>query len=290
MPTVNQGRHPSVQQNVSVTQQPQPQVQLPPTAVRPEVQATGPIYYTVGLPSHGKFGYPENVQYRDIMVRDEKILSTATRGNYVQTLNDILKSLIGNPTYYEDLTVYDRDFLLVWIWANNYNPVKTIEVACDNCGAKENMEVDLTKLPVKDVDPTLAVPFVLETADGKSLNLRLVTVGMQLAVDAYVKSHPDCDEDTALYSLTVDNGVVMPMDSKVTWVETNITGKTMALVRAFHEYYQYGVQDRLEHTCSTCREVTKFRAPFRPEWLRPSLSNDFATLLQSNKESTNQPT
>jgi hypothetical protein len=249
----------------------------------------GVVYYPVDLPSNGHFGYPATLEYRDIMVKDEKLLSTATKANYSVILNNILKSLLKEQDCYQELTIYDRDFLLLWIWANNYSPIKKIKVECAYCEHEDNVEIDLTKLDVREVDPTLEVPFVLDAGnDEPVLKLSMITVGDQMATDAYTKDHPEADYDTILYSMTIDTGTVMPMDRKIKWIENNIKGRTMALVRAFHEHYQYGVKDKLQNECSVCHEVTHYRLPFRPEWLRPTVQDDFETLLRLNGKSGNQ--
>lgn len=243
-------------------------------------------WYSVTLPSKGMLGYPAEVKYRDILVRDEKILATTTLANFTKTLNELLKSLLGNPTWFDQLTVHDRDFLLVYIWANNYSPEKNVKVKCSNehCQLENNVVIDLTKLDVNEISDRYK-EMRFKTKFGKEIGVRLATVKDQITTEDFLRRHKDeYDFDTVFYSLTIDTGNVLPLDAKIRWVEENVTGKDMARVRMYHEYFKYGLDDMLEMTCRECGEVTHYQLPFRPEWLRPTPRENFEELLFGDNE------
>lgn len=246
-------------------------------------------YFSVPLPSNGKLGYPAEVEYRDIMVRDEKILATATEGNYLAVLHKILKSLLKDQSFFEKMTVHDRDFLLLWIWANNYSSQKTIDVTCPACGAKSPLTIDLTKLPVSDISPEITVPFRMTLSDGRVALLKLLSIGAQNSAVAYMKDHKGEDFETVVisFAMEIENKVFGPAQ-KLEWISNNIKGRDMALIRGFHERFKYGINDRVEHECPECREVTQEKVPFQPEWLRPTISDNFAEVLRLNEETANQ--
>lgn len=248
------------------------------------------VYYSVSLPSKGRLGYPDVVEYRDIMVKDEKLLAASTATNYISNLHKILKGLLKDQSFFNQLSVADRDYLLLWIWANNYSPEKDVEIECPSCEHTVTKKINLTKLAVKDIDADLQFPFVLEASTGVKLNVRPFTVGMQEAATTYIKDHADCSFDTAAVALSfsVEGRLQGSPVSHIKWVEDNIRGKDFALVRAFHEHYAFGVADKMEHTCPACGEVNQVPTSFRLQWLLPSSTDDFEKMLPSHQEPAHQ--
>lgn len=245
-------------------------------------------FYELKLPSKGLLGYPEVVQYRDILVRDEKIIATATDDSYWTTLHNVLKSVLGNPDFFYDICMHDRDFLLIWIWANNYTPIKSIGITCADCGQQDTMDVDLTKFDVTDIDTDIPVPFEIELSNGYKVNVRMFTIGDEINALNLSEKLEGYEWDTVMLYQSIDIGDDIPVIDKFKWIEENIRGREMALIRAFHEHFRYGVDNNIQHTCSKCGEETHFALPFRPEWLLPTASDDLEKMLRSNKKSKNK--
>ena len=247
-------------------------------------------YFQVELPSKGKLGYPAEVEYRDILVRDEKVLASTTATNYVSVLHKVLKSLLKDQTYFDNMCIHDRDYLLVWVWANCYSAEKSVEVMCPVCEKESTKIIDLTALKVDDIAEDIQVPFEYETENGFKLFIKPFTIAMQDAANTYVKDHPDCDFDTAAIALSfsIENRTASPA-LHIKFVENNIRGKDFAMVRAFHEHYKFGIDDEVTLECPHCKEVSQVRVPFQIEWLRPSDGRDFEKLLQSHKGTAHQP-
>jgi len=248
-----------------------------------------PLANILDLPSNGKFGYPASVKFRDIMAGDEEILATTTASNYARTLNTVIRSVLMNCPFYDQLTIHDRDFALIWLWSNNYAPTRTVSIKCSNpeCGAVENVTVDMTKLEINEPVEgfTGSVTFTLK-ATNKPITVRLRTVADELAAEEYMLSNKNARFDHLTVVSSIDLGMYVPLDKKLEWVNTNITGKEMALIKKFHEHYAYGVKTRLSHKCRSCGEVTFFDLPFSPEdILSPKLSDDFEELLRSMQDS-----
>lgn len=244
-------------------------------------------FNTVNLPSKGKLGYPESVKYRDIMVRDEKILSTATLEDYEVILNEILESLLENPSFFRNITVADRDYMLMWIWANNYSTIKKFNVRCPVCDNNENLEVDLTKLEVEEISDDYEHPFEMEISNGETIKVRLATVGDEQITRKFLKANKDYNYTDVLLACTIEFDKKMPLKQKLAYMEEHMKGRDMGLVRAFHRHFKYGIDDEIDHTCSACGEVTPFTVPFSFDFFMPTLQDDFEKMLRSNKVSKN---
>jgi len=239
----------------------------------------------IDLPSKGKLGYPSQVTYRDVLVKDESKLATVTEPTLNRTLNSTLKSILNDWEYFEQMSIHDRDYALLWIWANNYSSVKTTEVTCSN-GHKEKVDVDLTEVEVKDIDPDIPFPMKIPYNDGE-ISVYPTTVSNEIEVESYIAKLNEQDKESANYEQllmisTIDLGANVPLDKKVKWVRENLSGKAFSYVRKFHSYFKFGVKETVEHKCSECEEVTELELPFQiTDILFPEPPDDFERLLQS---------
>lgn len=230
------------------------------------------------LPSKGKFGYPTHLEYRDIMVKDEEILASATTSTYAKTFNGVLKSVLNDCPFYEKMTTYDRDYALIWVWANNYGANKKIQIACGNpkCKKEHVHNVDMTKLPIVDIKDNLKTPYFFNLKKtGQPVSIRLYTVEDELVSEEYVKSNPDERHSTVMLVRSLDIGHDLPLELKIRWVKENVTGHEMARIRKYHSTFAYGVSTTLDYECPACGEVTQGDIPFQAaDILYPALSAD----------------
>lgn len=245
-------------------------------------------FYHVELPSEGKLGYPHTIEHRDVLWKDQKILSTTSEQTFTKTLNKTVKSIVNNPDWYEEMTITDRDFLLVWIFANNFSTSKSVEITCSECGNVDTKTLYITDLEVNNLSGEYIEPFRLPLQDGNEIYLRLARVKDELNADEFMRKSDNKDINENLETLilyqTIDVGYELPMKAKIRWIENHLTAKDMALIRQFHEYFSYGINDIVEHECSNCGEINYGRFPFRLEELfTPSVQNDFENILQANK-------
>lgn len=242
-------------------------------------------YYSVELPSKGRLGYPAEIEYRDILVRDEKILSTATGKNYEKVIMNVLKSLLKDQSLFENLSVYDKEFLLLWIWANNYTTIKEFDVTCPYCENKDDLKIDLTEVDIDEISDEYTDPFEMELANGETVSLRLLTVKDEMIAKKFCDENKGYEESLVKLVMSISFKRIMPLKEKLQYVEENMTGRDMGMVRAFHDYFSYGVNDKIDHECSSCGEVTTFDIPFSVEFFLPTLQQDFKEIVRSNKKS-----
>lgn len=257
--------------------------------VEPE-EDLGTKYYMTTLPSNGLLGYPAEIEYRDILVRDEKILSAATGATFQKVINKVLKSLLKDGDVMDELTIHDRDYLMLWVWANNYTTTKEFEVTCPVCTHEQHLVVDVTKVDITELSDEYENPFEYELKGGKNVHLRLLTVkDEQIATDFSNKNKAHSLE-SVLLALSIDVGHVMMLPQKLKWIEDNINGHDMGMIRGFLEYFKYGIDDEVETVCDSCGEVTKHTIPFSLEFFMPTLRNDFAKMLRTNKRPKHKST
>jgi len=233
------------------------------------------------LPSKGMFGYPSFVQYRDILAKDEETLSMTTAENYARTLNGVIKSVLLDCSFFEQMTIHDRDYVLVWLWSNNYAPTKRVDVTCKHCKTVNHHKVDMTKLDI--TEPKAGFPGFMEMKlkNAGTIRVKLRTVADEIATETFMMTNKNYKFENLMTIQTIDVGMVIPMESKIKWVGENVTGREMAIIKKFHEHYFYGVNTQLTNTCSACGGATQFELPFQAEdILYPKLADDSEELLR----------
>lgn len=243
-------------------------------------------YYYVELPSNGVLDYPRTVEHRDVLWKDQKTLSSATDQTFKKTLNKVVKSILNNADWFENMTIIDRDYVLVWVFVNNFSTTKPIEFTCPECDNVDSMEYDIRDLSIDEISEDYKEPFEIPLQNSKKVWVRLPRVSDELKVDEFLRKNDSIKEDPdtlALYE-TIDVGYELPLKAKIKWIEENFTAKDMAMVREFNNHFKYGLNDIIEHECSACGEVVHGRFPFRLEEIfSPSVQNDFESILQANK-------
>lgn len=241
------------------------------------------------LPSKGKCGYNATIEYRDMLVCDEERLASSSADLYATTLNSIIKSILLENKDFEKFTVADRDYALVWIWANNYSPTKKVGITCANKSCRHEFEtsVDLTKLEVTHPKDNFISSMKLPISKiNGHVHVRLNTVKDEIVVEEYMKNNPDSSYDYLMLIASIEIGVPLMFNKKVEWVRNNVSSAELGRVKQYHKYFSFGLPQTINHTCPKCKEVTVSLVPFQAtDILRPTLADDFEQFLQSNQDS-----
>lgn len=258
------------------------------TEVHDEIEEApkAPKSNIIKLPSNGVHGYPTHVEYRDITVGDEEKLASAEPDNFSAVLNGVIKSVLNDCEFYEQMSINDREYLIVWLWANNYNAIKEMPVVCSNhkCEKQHNHKVDLTKLDTTDAKERLRKPFTIQLSKvNAQIGVRCKTVADELAVEKLDSQLKDQKIDMLRAQMisALDIGFHLPLLKKIEWVRENVTGREFGYVRKFHDFFHYGVERTIEYKCPSCGEVTKGAIPFSLQdiFYPESVQSDFEELL-----------
>lgn len=231
----------------------------------PDVEDIKDDVNTLDLPSGGLLGYPSTISYRDILVKDEETLASATTKTYTRTLNKVLKSIANNCDFFEKLTIHDRDYFLVWVWANNYSPTKKVEVECPHCKDKHEQTVDFTKQDTSDLNKKFKGFYEMELKSGHTAKIRLNTVADEMAVETYMANDKNARFDHLMLVRSIDLPVSMPLKNKIEWVAENVTGAEMAKIKKFHITLKYGIDPSVKYTCKACGGEFFGDFPFQTE-------------------------
>tara|TARA_R110002012_G_scaffold313996_1_gene526279 strand:+ start:10662 stop:11486 length:825 start_codon:yes stop_codon:yes gene_type:complete len=120
----------------------------------------------VELPSRGLLsdGANTTVQVRPFTFEDEKILRTAKNANQAaNTLKTLIHRAVKGMDY-DTLPLSDKTFLLFKLREISYGNEYPIDIECTACEAKNSLNVELDKLPIKYLeegsleDPKITLP------------------------------------------------------------------------------------------------------------------------------------
>jgi len=257
------------------------QISSKPTEEKVET-VKSPEGNVLDLPSKGLLGYPSQVEYRDIMFGDEEKLASASAENYARTMAGVLKSILMKCDFFEDMTIHDRDYALVWLWANNYASIKKVPIKCPHCKHEETVSVDLTKLNISDINEKIEKGFSIKLKKtDTAVKIKMYTVAHEIEAERYAAANENTDIETIMLALSIDLGLPLSTEHKLKWVRENVSAKEMGHIKNFHRYFAYGVPKKIEHTCSECEGVTNIPLPFSAaDILYPeTLQDDFERML-----------
>jgi len=232
------------------------------------------------LPSLGKLGYPKEVTYRDILVKDEEVLSMATEETYAKVLNRVLKSILNDPPFYEKMSIHDRDYAMIWLWANNYDPIKKMKVTCSHCENVDTHNFDLRTVEVEDIKEDFVDSLEIPLKNGGRVAVRLPTVEDELSAEEYTRKNKNHSYQYVLLAHTIKIPKVMKFSEKLEWIGDNMTAQEIGYVKNYHKYFKFGVNSLAEYKCTACGEVTQDFIPFQAEdILMPTTTGDFRKFL-----------
>jgi hypothetical protein len=232
------------------------------------------------LPSLGKLGYPKEVTYRDILVKDEEVLSMATEETYAKVLNRVLKSILNDPPFYEKMSIHDRDYAMIWLWANNYDPIKKMKVTCGHCENVDTHNFDLRTVEVEDIKEDFVDSLEIPLKNGGRVAVRLPTVEDELSAEEYTRKNKNHSYQYVLLAHTIKIPKVMKFSEKLEWIGDNMTAQEIGYVKNYHKYFKFGVNSLAEYKCTACGEVTQDFIPFQAEdILMPTTTGDFRKFL-----------
>ena len=222
----------------------------------------------INLPSNKIIpNYPASVNVSCFTVNDMKTLIPLANSNYFPALVKTIQNLCDVNV--EDLTISDFQYIVVWIRTNSVGNTAEFTVTCNSkeCGNSFSHQVDLTKLPVKNLDPSYKEPFKLKLSES-ILNLKLPRIrDYQVVLEQEEK-------DQWLYLM----GAAMEGDIEENVSTLNkLSPKDSNLIKMFLDTYDYGIDILLKMNCNECGREVPFILPFRPDiffWTSPSESHD----------------
>jgi hypothetical protein len=222
----------------------------------------------IKLPSGGKCYKnfdPAKVMIRPMTAADEKLIREMNTNNAAAKWEALMKNvLIGvNPN---EMTIGDRNYVLVWLAANSYDKTVMVGGMCQSCYQPITIPVDLSKLKINELPDDFKSVSTISLSDGP-ISLRLLTVDDEAKVWEYERS----GQGSWVYQFALS---VVDREHDFDQIMTRMgamSSKDFAKIRAFHEYYDHGPVMEVDYKCPRNCGGTglKMPVPFQRDWLLP---------------------
>jgi len=231
----------------------------------------------VKLPSAGKLDYsPAEVRLRAITGKEEMKMNSSNILKYIDlVIRECAKDVAtGAPLELERLSSEDKVYLFMMLRSLSYGDVMAVNYRCSACGSQNNVNLELSKLPVKHLTNemlsnsiiTLPVSKVVVKlrilSDSEIYDLDVEARKMEIETKRPVK---EC-KDLLLKTRRIEN-ITFEDPEKGTITEENsssnrpifqllvenLIGKDLAFMdRKWAQLNDYGISLSIDHKCSSC--------------------------------------
>jgi hypothetical protein len=226
-----------------------------------------------------------SARIRGLRVREERILTDNKLAKSGGQLDELLASCCGEaveagPYAFAEKPDWgavlqgDRFFTLLNIRALTYGPNYGFSVSCRNCRTRIEWEVDLTKLPVRQLSAESRAAFIagnhfeatLPDA-GKRVWFKLLTGEDERKLPALQRAAPDRLLSAVLAYRVIEVEGIDPKDKRGFFEDLTLRDADF-LVDEF-DRVDCGVDTTIEIECSECREVQDVDLPFDSAFFLP---------------------
>lgn len=179
----------------------------------------------IDLPSKGYF-YPEGhalcsgkLEMKYMTAKEEDILSSATLIKQGVVIDRLIQSLIVDKINYNDLLVADKNGLLIASRILAYGPQYDVEITCPNCGAKNQLNIDLYQFESKDIDfdniKKGQTEFEYTMPNGKVITYKFLTHGDEKLIEQDIKGYN---------KMKVGTGIDPQLSTRLKHIITSVDG------------------------------------------------------------------
>ena len=206
---------------------------------------------------------PEDITIRAYQGKDAVYLAEITPINLSQKFLTVLGSVVKGIDP-ELLTLGDRLYIMIWECAKSYTEIIKVSTTCTHCLKDISVDVDLGKLNVITLPDNFKQPYKVTLPSGKVVNLRLLTVADEIAMEKFEEKNEDGLLFRQARSIVDDRDILARLEEL-----RNMDARDIATIEAFHEKFYHGPDLVTSFKCPECKKEDELDVPFRFDFFFP---------------------
>jgi len=244
----------------------------------------------ITLPSKGFF-YSEDsplskgeLELKYMTAKEEDILMSQSLIRKGVVLDKLLEAVIvDKDVNTDDLLLGDKNAILVAMRIMAYGPNYNVIITCPSCGEKQEEEIDLKDLPMKEVDYTELergvnkFEFVLPRSE-RVVEWQLMTQGKDREIDEEIRSLKKFDKSDVTPSVSTRyRHIILSIDGNAStgkikqFVDNEFLTVDIRALRAEMDKYIPDVDLSYQFDCESCGAQEEVRVPMGPEFFWPAI-------------------
>ncbi len=261
------------------------------TNVQPEIPKTQKSTlktHTVDLPSKGYFYNTSNalasgkVDLYEVTVKHEDILSNQNFLKKGTVLDEFLKSLIASENVQlDDILIGDKNALFLHARILAYGKDYVTKLSCPECGAKNEVTVDLSLVKPKEFDFSKYTkgenrfPFILPNS-GKKLVVKLLVHKDEVSIDSEIKALNKTNISSSPEMTTRFKYMIVSVDGDTDrlkikrFVDNDLSSKDSLALRRFIGESKPDLDMKFDFTCEKCGHTDRVVIPMNADFFWPS--------------------
>ena len=209
---------------------------------------------------------PTKISIRSLKGKDEKLLADMVESNVEKKYLALLKQVMTgiNP---EELTLGDRAYILLWLRVNSYSSTVSVNLVCQNCEDKIVVDIDLTKINIKDVPEDFKEPKEVTLSDGSIVKVRTFRIKDEVLLEDLSKTK--CFSDLYMYRWALSIVDDKSIEKRMGFLD-NLDVSDFEKIKEVQKMSIHGPDlDNVKYHCPKCGQDGSMILPFRPDFLLP---------------------
>lgn len=220
------------------------------------------------LPSLGKVYPLEEISVRTLKGKDEKILAEINLENLEEKYTALLRNVVSGIDV-TNLTLGDRNWLLLWQRINSYSPIIQINFTCENCFQSIFLDYDISQIEVENLSEEFVEPYSIILNTNEKIALRLFRIKDELNMLKWQKKH-GLENAYLYYWASTIVSESLDIFEKIKLLE-EMDAIDLLKIKKFHTDFSHGPKmNSCAYVCPKCGGEGRMTLPFRPDFLIPS--------------------
>lgn len=243
---------------------------------------------TIPLPTRGVLYDPssnlhclETVKIKAMTAKEEDILASQAYIKEGTVIEKLIEScLIDKNIDVYELTSGDKNAIMLGIRITGYGSQYPVKSVCENCGSKNDVDIDLTEVPIKrlGIEPTELGQNLFEfklPITGKVVKFKYLNGHDELERDKIAKRYKEMGIQKQTTVTDFLENVIISIDNvtdknKIKHFVQNMPALDSKKLRTYIKENESGMDMKWKYQCNSCSHSNEIFVPVTSEFFWPS--------------------